>query len=156
MLRFLNMGIHTKCDSEALCTLPELCGGRNSIYGGLCGAELFGKTSGTFCLSPWPVFAQQFATIDGSPNVILIGDVKETGDQRYENLLRNEHRSNIDERCLIRHLRETETSDSLILAGGFDLATVVEIVRSVGPEIHVDLGSCRRRSRTLRASSQAN
>ena len=84
--------------------------------------------------------ARQFATVDRSPNVILINEVKEVGDQGYEYLLRNEHRCRIDESSLSMLLQEVRTTDALIIAGGFDLRPVFDAIRAADLPLHVDLG----------------
>lgn len=76
--------------------------------------------------------------VDGSPNVMLIGEVKEAGNQQYEYLLRDEHRCRFDPTAWERVLREHAPPDVLVISGGFDLAAIVSACPP-GTRTYVDL-----------------
>jgi hypothetical protein len=81
----------------------------------------------------------RFGVVTGSPNVMLIGEATEAGNQQYENLLRDAYRCEVD----VAVLDATATanySDILVIAGGFDLAAAISHLESPA-RVHVDIGS---------------
>src|SRR5256885_15998390 len=81
----------------------------------------------------------RFGTVSGSPNVMLIGEPTEAGDQGYENLLRETYRCAIDPEVLSATANLAYT-DILVIAGGYDLNATISLLKSSG-HLHVDVGS---------------
>lgn len=81
----------------------------------------------------------RFGTVTGAPNVMLIGEPTEAGDQQYENLLRETYRCVLDPQVLAG-AANAEYSDILVIAGGYDLATTIAYLKS-SARLHVDVGS---------------
>ncbi|AHF94630.1 hypothetical protein OPIT5_22345 [Opitutaceae bacterium TAV5] len=81
----------------------------------------------------------KIGSIDGSPNVMLIGDPTEAGDQGYEHLLRDAHRVKLDENVLFEAI--TRADDVIILSGNFSLPEVLNVASRHSAAIHTDLGS---------------
>ena len=81
------------------------------------------------------------ASVTGSPNVVLIGEVKEVGNQGYEYLMRDEHVSHVDCLALRSLLTKTSPSDVLIVSGGIDLNTVLTACHGLSTRLHIDLTS---------------
>lgn len=95
-----------------------------------------------YALAHGAVAAACVGEVDGSPNVMIIGEVKEAGNQGYEYLLRDEHRCRFDLVGWQRLLRDHTPSDVLVISGGFDL---VAVLSASGPDtrVYVDLtGAC--------------
>lgn len=78
-------------------------------------------------------------TVTGSPNVILIAEPTEAGPQRYEFLLRDEHRTLLD-KAKLRHLaKDQDITDILIFPGGFDIQEVLQSASTSDAAIHADI-----------------
>ena len=80
--------------------------------------------------------AVNVGTVVGCPNVLLVGDPLETGDQNYEMLLEKHFRSKIDLNA-IRKLC-ADATDILILPGGFDLKSVLRALKKLPARMHID------------------
>ncbi len=74
--------------------------------------------------------ARSFGVITGSPNVMLIGEPKEVGDQGYELLLRDVHHCVTDAAAVLDCLESMTPTDALLFPGGFDLPSTLRAVGS--------------------------
>ena len=81
----------------------------------------------------------KFGDVTGSPNVILINDVREVGEQGYDLLLRDEHDCGLRAQALRDGVRGV--SDILILPGGFDLRRSVAALQKRGVRMYVDVAN---------------
>lgn len=81
----------------------------------------------------------RFGVVTGSPNVMLVGEATEAGDQRYENLLRDAYRCTLDV-SVFDATATANYTDILLIAGGYDLTTAISHLDS-SARLHVDVGS---------------
>lgn len=79
--------------------------------------------------------------ITGSPNVMLIAEATEAGDQGYDHLLRDEYEATFYADVLKKAIDCGEISDVLVLSGNFPLKSVLALLGSTSARIHVDLGN---------------
>jgi nucleoside 2-deoxyribosyltransferase/sugar/nucleoside kinase (ribokinase family) len=82
---------------------------------------------------------RQIGTIERCPNVVIVGEGKETGNQRYEYLLRDSSRCEFRAHALTEIVRGCEFTDVLIFPGGFPLPLVLEELNSTGADIFADI-----------------
>lgn len=94
--------------------------------------------------------SRPIGVVEGSPNVLLIGEAKEAGDQGYEYLLRDQHRSQLYPMELEVLLQQSSATDILVISGGFDLAGVLTACSS-DTRCYVDLTGASDDWRTLRS-----
>jgi nucleoside 2-deoxyribosyltransferase len=80
--------------------------------------------------------AIKIGNVLGSPNVILIGDMKEAGPQGYEYLLRDEKRCILDTDSLRRAVNGVD--DILLFYGDFDLRSMLPILGDAKAGVHFD------------------
>jgi nucleoside 2-deoxyribosyltransferase len=79
---------------------------------------------------------RRFGIVKGCPNVMLIGEPKEAGDQRYEYLLRDSYSCDTDATALLPSL--ARSSDVLLFPGGFDLRAVLPVVGASSVNVFAD------------------
>jgi nucleoside 2-deoxyribosyltransferase/sugar/nucleoside kinase (ribokinase family) len=80
-------------------------------------------------------------TVKGSPNVILINDPTEAGDQGYELLLRDAYQCIFDSDKLDAHLTKGDITDIVIFPGGFDLPFVLTACQQTRAKVHIDIAN---------------
>jgi nucleoside 2-deoxyribosyltransferase len=81
----------------------------------------------------------RFGVVTGSPNVMLVGEATEAGNQQYENLLRDAYRCTLDV-AVLDATAVANYTDILVIAGGYDLGTAISHLES-SARLHVDIGS---------------
>ncbi len=81
----------------------------------------------------------KIGSIAGSPNIMLIDEPTEAGDQGYDHLLRDAHRATLDEDALSAAI--TGAEDVVVLSGNFSLPDVLRIASPGAATVHTDLGS---------------
>lgn len=79
----------------------------------------------------------KLGNVIGAPNVFLIDEPKEIGDQGYEFLLREELRLQYDEEAL-RNISSNFYGGFLVISGNFDLGKVVNVLNY---PVHLDLAN---------------
>ncbi|MEJ8818562.1 nucleoside 2-deoxyribosyltransferase [Lacibacter sp. H407] len=79
--------------------------------------------------------------VNGAPNVILIKDLKEIGDQGYELLLRDERNYRYEIEKLQDELISANHSDILIFTGGYDLRVILKEVSTTISRVHIDISN---------------
>lgn len=77
--------------------------------------------------------------ITGTPNVMLIREATEAGNQGYEHLLRDEYKTTFDSHRL-QLLSET-ADDVVVLSGNYPMTEVLEALSKSKARIHTDLGN---------------
>jgi nucleoside 2-deoxyribosyltransferase len=82
---------------------------------------------------------EKIGNVIGAPNVIIVGEPKEYGNQRYEYLLREEHKIKFDLDALARVMESRSYTDALIFPGGFDLTATLHAVSKKDTMIHLDV-----------------
>lgn len=82
---------------------------------------------------------QRFGIVTGCPNVILIAEPQEAGDQGYEFLLRDTHQciTNADE--VRACLASTNPTDALLFPGGFNLHSVLPVLATTSVNVFADV-----------------
>lgn len=80
----------------------------------------------------------RFGRISGCPNVVLVNEPKEAGQQGYEYLLRDEQECANDVKLLEQHLTGNSISDVLLFPGGFDLQSVLEVLNKWDGRVFAD------------------
>src|ERR1044072_4025665 len=83
----------------------------------------------------------KIGNITGSPNVILIKESKEIGDQGYELLLRDERKYQIDTNEFKKRLLENYYSQILLFTGGYDLKEMLLVLRDIDIPLHIDIAN---------------
>lgn len=79
-------------------------------------------------------------TVEGAPNVIIIGEAKEVGFQGYELLLRDEYRCAWDEAVISSQLAKKFT-DILIFPGQYELPTLLDACSRTESRVHIDIAN---------------
>ena len=87
------------------------------------------------------VATSHFATVQGSPNVMLIGESKEIGDQAYEDLLRDEYKCHVNPEVVRRFFADIPVSKILLISGGYDITAILNFAREARSQIHLDLSA---------------
>jgi nucleoside 2-deoxyribosyltransferase/sugar/nucleoside kinase (ribokinase family) len=82
---------------------------------------------------------RQIGTISRCPNVVIVGEGKEIGSQRYEYLLRAQSRCELHQLALKEIIRATDFSDFLIFPGGFPLPQVLDELNSTRADVFADI-----------------
>jgi len=93
--------------------------------------ELYARQHGAESVS-------QVGSIKGAPNVLLISEPKEVGNQGYELLLRDEYQFILKENALTKSLLKVNASDIIIFSGSFDLGKILAACNSTSAKIHID------------------
>ncbi|MDM5351554.1 nucleoside 2-deoxyribosyltransferase [Lysinibacillus sphaericus] len=75
----------------------------------------------------------------GSPNVLLIKDSYETGQQGYEDILREQAQVNVNLDCLKEIISNFNPTDVLIYPGKYDVLKVCELLKEYKSKIHIDV-----------------
>lgn len=83
--------------------------------------------------------AVKIGNVFGAPNVMLIGEIKESGSQGYEHLLRDEVRHAFEAASLGKLL--SGEPDVLIIGGDFNVVPILRTLRTVRADVHYDLGN---------------
>ncbi len=81
----------------------------------------------------------QIGFVNGAPNIILIDDATESGNQGYDLLLRDEYNCTIDLTKLHKAIRDRNFSDVVIFPGGYDLGGILAICKEIESKIHIDI-----------------
>lgn len=79
--------------------------------------------------------------ITGAPNLILINDAAELGDQGYELILKEATKCSISTELLSKIVRENQYSDIIIFPGSYELKVVCNQVCGVKSQIHIDIAN---------------
>ena len=82
--------------------------------------------------------AIKIGNVEGSPNVVLVGEPTEAGPQGYEFLLRDEHTCSLTPEALRALLRDDTISDVLVFPGGFDLPRTLALFSEAKAAVHID------------------
>jgi nucleoside 2-deoxyribosyltransferase/sugar/nucleoside kinase (ribokinase family) len=82
---------------------------------------------------------RQIGTISRCPNVVIVGEGKETGAQRYEYLLREQSQCDLHPEGLAEIVAASDFSDFLIFPGGFPLSSVLKELSSTAADVHADI-----------------
>ena len=77
--------------------------------------------------------------VTGAPNVIIINDAKETGEQGYDLLLRDEHCSELYPDILASSIQDNSYSDIVIFPGRFDLNKILSLCKGTTSKVHIDI-----------------
>ena len=80
---------------------------------------------------------QRLGAVTGCPNVMLIGEPREVGEQGYEFLLRDAHECQTNAES-IRACFDSPTTDALVFPGGFDLPSVLTVLGSSNVRVFAD------------------
>jgi nucleoside 2-deoxyribosyltransferase/sugar/nucleoside kinase (ribokinase family) len=83
----------------------------------------------------------QVGLVRGTPNVILIDEPTESGDQGYELLLRDEYQCVFDEGKLIKNITDKAITDIVVFPGSFDLLTVLSACEKTTAKVHIDIAN---------------
>lgn len=83
----------------------------------------------------------QIGDVIGAPNVMLVAEPTEAGNQGYEHLLRDQHQSKVDDGKLSDCLQEFSFSDAIVFPGGFDLDVVFGLLSQSDVRVFVDANS---------------
>jgi nucleoside 2-deoxyribosyltransferase len=81
----------------------------------------------------------KIGNVTGSPNVVVVGVPKEYGPQKYEYLLREEHKVIIDRQTLSTATKANSYTDALIFPGGYDLMAVLHAISGNDIRIYLDV-----------------
>lgn len=87
------------------------------------------RASGTACIG----------LVEGAPNVVLIAEAKEVGDQGYDMLLRQEQHCIFKESKLRGLLAQQSPTDIIVFPGKFDLESVLAVLASSQAHVHIDI-----------------
>jgi nucleoside 2-deoxyribosyltransferase len=82
---------------------------------------------------------RQIGTISRCPNVVIVGDGRETGSQRYEYLLRAQSQCNLHSEALKEIIGARDFTDFLIFPGGFPLYPVLDELNSTRADVFADI-----------------
>ena len=83
----------------------------------------------------------KIGNIIGSPNVILIKEAKEIGNQGYELILRDAREYSYDLEAFKSNVLKHVYSDILIFSGGYDLKEILNIVDVTTCKVHLDISN---------------
>jgi len=83
----------------------------------------------------------KIGNIIGAPNIILIKESKEIGNQGYELILRKERKYYFEFAQFQENLTKNIYSDLLIFTGGYNLETLLEIIKTSRAKIHIDISN---------------
>lgn len=76
--------------------------------------------------------------VEGSPNVVLIGEPTESGDQGYEYILEDDRSLHLDESGLEALLRAGNFTDALVFPDSDSLLPVFRLLKKFTVDVHVD------------------
>jgi len=82
---------------------------------------------------------RQIGTISRCPNVVIVGEGKETGSQRYEYLLRAQSKCEFHPQALKQIIRANDFTDFLIFPGGFHLPPVLDELNPTRADVFADI-----------------
>lgn len=85
------------------------------------------------------IMVDKIGSVTGSPNVIVVGEPKEYGPQRYEYLLRENHKISMDSKRVVTAFNAIEWSDALIFPGGFELSEILQSICEKGINLYIDV-----------------
>lgn len=94
---------------------------------------------------------RQVGVVTGAPNVILINDATEAGNQGYELLLREHQKTQLQLAVLREIAGNSHVTDVFVFPGGFDLSAVLRVFRKSKARIHIDLAYGVKRIEELKA-----
>lgn len=81
----------------------------------------------------------ELGEVIGAPNLLLVGESTEFGNQSYDLLLRGEYRLTAG-RALAEVLAEEAPSDVLLYPGRYDLASCLKLLGPTAAQVHIDIG----------------
>ena len=81
---------------------------------------------------------QRFGVVSGCPNVMLIGEPREIGDQGYEFLLRDIQKCMTDAEAINSCMENPVPTDVLLFPGGFDLHAVLAALTLSTANVYAD------------------
>ncbi|GIN62733.1 sugar kinase [Robertmurraya siralis] len=76
--------------------------------------------------------------ISNAPNVILINESTEAGEQGYEDILYKQKEIKIDTQKLLSLIKEFDPTDILIYPGNYNLLELGEVLKETAAHIHID------------------
>jgi nucleoside 2-deoxyribosyltransferase/sugar/nucleoside kinase (ribokinase family) len=82
---------------------------------------------------------RQIGTISMCPNVVIVGEGKEIGSQRYEYLLRAQSKCELYPQSLKEIIRASDFTDFLIFPGGFPLRMVLDELNPTRADVFADV-----------------
>jgi len=95
------------------------------------------------------ISATKIGNISGTPNVMLIAEPTEAGNQGYEHLLAEQASYSFEPTVFAKIL--DGVTDVLVICGNYDLTPVLRVLSGCSARIHIDVASGPFELRTLRA-----
>lgn len=83
-------------------------------------------------------YCEKIGNIIGAPNVMLINESSEAGDQGYVNLLRGQYES-ITAHSIKEVLERVRPTDVLLFPGGYDVVSVIKALEEYPARLHIDI-----------------
>jgi nucleoside 2-deoxyribosyltransferase/sugar/nucleoside kinase (ribokinase family) len=80
----------------------------------------------------------QWGSVTGCPNVMIVGEPKEAGDQGYEYLLRDAFECHEQPDVIAKTLADSKATDALIFTGGFNLQAVLRRLSATQINVFAD------------------
>lgn len=77
--------------------------------------------------------------IDGCPNLITIKDSKESGDQGYNDVLRNQCKVTVDQEKLRRVIEIYNPTDIILYPGKYSINDITQLLKVFKGKIHIDI-----------------
>lgn len=81
----------------------------------------------------------KIGTVKGAPNLMLIGEPREYGPQRYDFILRNNHKIELYLDRFSEALEHLSWTDALVFPGGFPLEAMLQLISRRNIKIYIDV-----------------
>jgi sugar/nucleoside kinase (ribokinase family) len=82
---------------------------------------------------------QHIGTISRCPNVVIVGEARETGAQRYEYLLRSQSNCDLHSSAVKQLIAGHDFSDFIVFPGGFPLLPVLRELSATEADVYADI-----------------
>lgn len=83
----------------------------------------------------------QIGVVNNSPNVMLVSDSTESGNQGYELILRDEYECRFLQDAAKHLNKNPRWEDIVVFPGNYELGSVVEFIEKGGGQIHIDIAN---------------
>jgi nucleoside 2-deoxyribosyltransferase len=84
---------------------------------------------------------KKIGSITGSPNIISITEPKEIGNQGYDFLLKDAHKSSFEDSQLNDAILNSDIEDILLITSDYSICPIINICKDSKANLHIDLGN---------------